>query len=113
MRTTWILVLASCTIAEADDYVDRRAAAECKAMSRCYLGEFDSQFSSLDECESFVRDDLEAEAEILDEADCDYQPDEAARCVRRVRQMGCADWVEKGTASACDLVYDCTNGGGE
>jgi hypothetical protein len=99
--------LAGCSIVEIDDYVDKRAEAECRLIEQCYLGEFESQFSSSDDCVNVVRNDLEQEGELFEEQECGYDPEEAGRCVRRLKGLSCADWVEKGTAAACDLVYSC------
>jgi len=99
--------LAGCAIGDEDDYIDKRATAECKRIERCFLGEFQSQFSGREDCENLVADELQAEQEILQDADCDYDPAEARRCVRRINNLSCADWIERGTPGACDLVYTC------
>jgi len=108
-KMSWIMSAATgaiaCTIADEAVYTERRAAAECGRIERCYLGEFESQFSSRDDCESAVADELEQELELLE--DCEYDPREAKRCVHRVNTMSCEDWIEKGTAGACDLVFLC------
>ena len=102
-----VMGLSSCTIGDEVDYIEKRAAAECGRMERCYLGEFQSQFSGADECERLVGNALEDDQELLEEQDCDYDPREAQRCVERVRSMSCSDWIERGTGNACDLVFRC------
>jgi hypothetical protein len=112
-RVWWMAVLAGCPFGPIDaevDYAKALAEAECDRMQRCELGYFDATYPSVKDCVHDVSDEIGAADDALQQSQCDYQPDEAGRCVRRVRSMSCEDFAEGDQGDACDLVWDCSDG---
>ena len=97
-----LLLLLGCGELGHNDYVDARAGAECRKLSKCHRGLFESEFRDLDDCEG----DL-AVVEVTLFNDCDYDAREAAACVTRVSNMDCASYAQGDAGTACDLVWDC------
>lgn len=101
-----VLMAVGCGSIDHNEYIDRRATAECKKYRVCVQGFYDSEFRDFDDC-------VDERADSLDEADdnlpnsCDYDGEEARRCVSRVSNMGCEEFTEQSPSSACDLVWDC------
>ena len=105
------VLLGGCAIDDTGDYIDARASSECNRIQRCDLGFFESEYNSDEDCLDDVTERLDAVTDIQKDADCTYIPEEAGRCVRRVRRMACEEWAEGEIGGACDLVWDCTGGG--
>ena len=108
-RTAWLcFFLVGCgPIEKEKDYINARAAAECRQLERCALGFFESEYRDRDDCEGEVADDIEDYNDAQDDNGCDYIPEEAGHCVHRVRSMSCEEWGEGEVGSACDLVWNC------
>ena len=103
-----LLVAVGCGIEDEPDYVASRADAECGRMEACALGYFESEYADQEDCVDERADDLDELHDSLDEAQCEFEPDEAGPCVGRIRGMSCEDWSESDADRACDLVWTCT-----
>jgi hypothetical protein len=103
------VLLAACAskIDSPEDYTQKRADAECKQIHDCRRGEFDRDYSSMDECVDDTSAVIEEEVEFLDLLDCDYSPEQAGLCVFRIRHLDCEEWAESEAFEACDLVFHC------
>lgn len=103
-----LLLLGCGGIEEQGDYELARAEAECRQLERCELGYFESEFRDMEDCVDDREDRFHDADNELDDADCIYDPDQAAFCVDRIEAMGCEDWARSGNGNkACDLVWDC------
>lgn len=89
------------------EYADALATAECNQLERCELGRFDSEYSSPEDCVRERSNNIDDALDALEDLDCDFDVDEANRCVRRVSGLSCEEWVEGDGREACDLVYYC------
>ncbi len=104
LRWVSLMALAGCTIPRADFAVEK-ADALCALQRRCALGAFYEANTDMEACVTRTARDVEAETESTDV--CTYRPDEAARCVDRLRSLPCADFARGELAEPCDLVFDC------
>jgi hypothetical protein len=103
-----LLGLGGCGgIAEESDYADSLARQECAKLERCSLGYFEATYSSEEDCLRERADEIRDNADALEDLDCEYVPEEAGRCVRRVSALSCEEWTEGEGGEACDLVYRC------
>ncbi len=107
----WALMLATllatgCGSLDHKDYVDQRAAAECKQLSVCARGYYESEFRDMDDCVNDWGDDLDDLEDVAFD-DCDFDGKEASACVSRIRGLSCEDYAEGDSQGACDLVWDC------
>lgn len=100
------------SISSPTDYADARAQASCDKLQRCELGFFDSEYSGIDDCVRELSNELDDDADALDELDCKFDKEEANRCVSRISSLTCEEWSEGNSLSACDLVYYCEEFGG-
>lgn len=110
MRPLVLVWVVGCAIDEPSDYATARAEAECGRIERCELGRFESQYNSLDDCVGEVEDQIREGNQLQNDLDCEYVPEEAGLCVRRIRGMACEEWAEGEVFQACDLVWDCITG---
>lgn len=101
-----LAAVTACGGIHEDDFTTRLAVAECRTIERCARGLFEANFTDMGDCVDAFGDALDDWVDEL--KSCDYDPDEARRCVSRVRSMDCNDWVRGDDERACDLVYDCT-----
>jgi len=108
MRALWLVVLAAGCAGELghNDYVDQRAAVECRKLEKCALGMFESEYRDLEGCEEDVADLLD-DLEDTVFNDCDFDGSEASACISRLGSMGCEAYAEGDASEACDLVWDC------
>ena len=101
-------IVAACGGPDTPDaYAEARAEVECDQMQRCALGQYESLYSSDEDCLDERRDAYEAEGDAFDELECIYSSQEAGDCVSRVRKLSCAEWLAGDAFRACDLVYSC------
>ena len=104
----WGLGAASCVSAGTpDEFATSLAEAQCDQLERCLLGLYEATFSSEEDCISDTTDEIDGANDAYTEADCTFQPDEAADCVRRVRGLDCDEIVQGRDQQACDLVWSC------
>jgi hypothetical protein len=102
------LMLGGCgSIAKESDFADSLARQECSKLERCALGYFEATYSSEEDCLRERADDIRDSNERFEDLDCEYSPEEASRCVRRVSALSCEEWTEGEPSTACDLVYRC------
>jgi hypothetical protein len=102
------LWLGGCgAIANESDFADSLARQECSKLERCALGYFEATYSSEEDCLRERADDIRDGNEQLEDLDCEYIPEEAGHCVRRVSGLSCEEWAEGEGGSACDLVFQC------
>lgn len=103
-----LAVMAGCGIEDQAEYVAERAEAECERLEACALGFFEAEYTSPEDCLEERNEALEEEADLYDDLDCKFVPEEAGPCVSRVRGLSCEDWQEGEIGQACDLVWDCS-----
>ena len=104
-----LLVLVGCgPIDDPGDYVAERADVECAQIERCERGYFESVYGDREDCASERGDQLDEWVDAQEDRDCVYVGEEASRCVQRIGNLSCEDWIEGEAAAACDLVWDCT-----
>lgn len=109
MSRTWVLaLLGGCgSVSVPAEYADALANAQCANFERCELGFFESEFSSQEDCVREISNDIDDASDALDDIDCDFDANEANRCISRVSNLSCEEWVEGDNFTACDLVYKC------
>lgn len=103
-RWLCLVALAGCSIPQSE-FAARKADALCALERRCALGNYYDDHATRQVCLRLrtgeVRDELE-ESEL-----CTYRPDEAARCVQRLRSLPCDEYARGELEEPCDLVFDC------
>jgi len=111
----WIALAAVCgcggSIEAEGDYAEARAQAECGQLERCSRGYFDTTWPSEKDCVDDFKKQIGQVDDQLQDADCDYQADEAGLCVSRLKGLSCAEYTLGYEAKACDIVWDCGGGG--
>jgi hypothetical protein len=100
------LMLAACTPNSEEGYADAFADAQCARTRECARGYFESEFSDNEECFDDLSDQYNDLIDYADDADCDFDPEEAAQCLSEMRSSSCEDWYE-GDLDGCDKIYDC------
>lgn len=90
-----------------DNWAESFAKTYCKQLQECEKGFFESEFSDLDDCEDEIKDDVEDAAESADDADCNFEEDEAQDCVDSIHESSCEDFYDLDYVDDCDAVYDC------
>jgi hypothetical protein len=104
LRWLWVLGITGCAIAR-EDFPAEEAAARCDAQERCQRGGFYVTWEDQEQCEEFTTETVEDELANFDI--CTFDPAEASRCTRRIRNMDCGDVSLERWDEACDLVFDC------
>ena len=100
--------LVGCGALEHNEYVQELAEGTCSKIKSCALGQFESEYRDYDDCVDEVADNIDEFDDNLPRA-CDFDGEEARRCVSRVRSMGCEEYAEGATSMACDLVWTCND----
>ena len=90
-----------------DNWAESFAKTYCKQLQECERGYFESEYSDLEDCQDEVKDDAEDAAESADDADCNFEEDEAQDCVDSMHASSCEDFYDLEYLDDCDKVYDC------
>lgn len=107
MRFAMLLSLLMACGVDERDYSERRAVAECNTLDTCARGYYEHEYRHHDDCIHERTDDIEDQIDRWYDR-CHYDPQEARRCISRIRSLSCADWARGDADRACDLVFDCT-----
>jgi hypothetical protein len=102
----WLAVgmLWGCAIPR-EDFAEAKADALCDAERRCQRGSFHVEWTSMENCVTATTRETSLSLASLDF--CSYDPEEAARCVARLRDLACDQVGREDWDEACDLVFDC------
>jgi hypothetical protein len=106
MTVALLLALGACTPTSEEGYAEAFASAQCNRVQQCYRGYFESEFGDMAECFDEYDDQYKDLVDLADEADCDFDPEEAAQCLAAMRGSSCEEWYE-GDLDGCDKIYDC------
>ena len=107
-----IVLTTGCT-GTPEQFAKTAARLECKRSKECDKSFFDEEYGGdLGRCKGDREDfwlDLNDE---LDDIGCDYDKDEAKKCVKAVRsnKNDCSDDADEDIADECAEVWDCPSG---
>jgi hypothetical protein len=107
LLATALLLTAGCGMNE-DSFNKKAAKEHCQQLKKCERGYFDGEWDNVSECFDDVVDEYEDVAEDADDADCDFEPDEAKTCVQSLKKMDCNDFTDGDWLDDCEDVYDCS-----
>ncbi len=99
----WSLLLG-CGVSEAR-FAEAYARAQCDQEQRCHLAEFETSYSSLEDC---IFDATVDEVEIPE--DCDYDSSAANDCLSALRSADCTGYDVGEWADECEAIYVCDDG---
>lgn len=81
--------------------------ALCQKQEECSRGFFESTYADRDHCADQWTDVKAAENEQNLNAGCEFDPEEAARCLRNLQQATCEDFYEGDALQFCADVWTC------
>jgi hypothetical protein len=95
-----------------EGFARRASKLDCKRFEKCAKAQFDAQFDSLSDCRDEFRDNAEEAIDDLEDAGCDYQPDEGRDCIHESYQQrnDCSDSASSSIADACREIFECPGG---
>jgi hypothetical protein len=105
-RWTWMIaVVAGCGSAVHDEssFEDAFAVRWCERQEECARGDFERDFSSMDDCVDAKEDDLHIPRW---DHDCDLDPDGADECLDFLETVDCEDFDGKEIEEGCEHAYD-------
>ncbi len=101
-----LTVLGGCgpPVGDEDGFEAEFAVRWCDRQEECALGEFEREFSSIDDCRSDKDDDLRIPN--WDQG-CELDRDGATACLDYLRATDCEGWESKELEEECADTYDC------
>lgn len=101
--------LAACgvgTITE-ENFAEKTADTFCPVVKECNRGFFDAEYGGeMKECREETIDDVEDAMELADDADCDFDADEAKLCLETFRASTCEEFYEGDATDDCEDVFE-------
>jgi hypothetical protein len=92
---------------DEQDFPAEWAAVWCDRQEECAAADFESSWSSTQECEDEKGDDAEFATDWGDLFCGSYDSSAASECLTTVQTMGCDDWANEEWRNECDRVYGC------
>jgi len=106
----WTLLLCGCigNVTE-DNYVQKYSPEYCQKTRRCNLGYFESEWSDMNDCIDEVIDDMEDLIDKKDDDNCDFEDDNALKCLETLGAADCEDYFDGDAFEDCgaNKVWDC------
>src|SRR5688572_16980540 len=98
-----LLALTACGLDE-DDLPAAYADAFCDRLLECDQGQFESEFSDMDDCEDEITEGGEDLQDIIDDGDGEYSSEGARECIASIREVSCEDFED------FEFLVDCEQG---
>ena len=105
-----LLMLAACNSVgkvDEDNYAEKSAEVYCRQIEKCSRGFFESEYSDYADCVDEATNDFEDTMEAADDANCDFDEDEAQACLDTFASSTCEDVYEGDAYDDCEDVFDC------
>lgn len=99
-----LALLVGCDSDDPEAFAEDYAAVWCDRQEECALGDFEREFSSIDDCraERFDHPHLPD-----DDRGCPVDPDAARACLDYVHDTDCAGFEGHRIEEECRFVFDC------
>ncbi len=96
-----ILALGLFACVTADNFLHTANALGCKRLDECDKGAFESNYSSLSDCEQTNDNNGDAANQCYID-NCDFDPKAAATCIKAIRTDDCSQIQQFDYANDCD-----------
>ena len=107
----WIVWAMGCLngVENQTEFTSEYALAQCYAYKQCYRMLFDGKYDGMEDCESKVQKNFQAEQQELYEG-CTFKAEQAQECIDTINQSSCGElWDNTDDIyTAChDDVWSC------
>ncbi len=103
-------------LTEADAFAARGAKLACVRLEACDSASFESQYSGdRAQCRADIENNSQFAFGALEAMGCEYQPEQARRCIRAARRARkrCDAEADADIDDACANVFDCAGAAGD